>query len=111
MKRVGHLFERVIDPENLRLAFIKASRRKRHREDQRAWQENLAREIVRIREGLMNMDCPIGHYRRFTIYEPKEREICAASFGERVLHHALMNVCEPYFDTCFIARTCNCICA
>lgn len=98
MKRVGYLFEQVIDPENLRLAFFKASRGKRHREDQRVWQSNLENEIVRLREGLMNLNYAVGNYRRFTIYEPKEREICAASFGERVLHHALMNVCEPYFD-------------
>lgn len=98
MKRIGHLFERVIDTENLRLAFYKASRGKRVREDQRAWQGNLEGEIACLREGLLRLDYPIGNYRRFTIYEPKEREICAASFGERVLHHALMNVCEPYFD-------------
>ena len=35
----------------------------------------------------MNLNYAVGNYRRFTIYEPKEREICAASFGERVLHH------------------------
>lgn len=98
MKRIGNLFERVIDPENLRLAFLKASRGKRHRVDQQAWQSNLEENVVRLRDGLMRLDYPIGDYRRFTIYKPKEREICAASFGERVLHHALMNVCEPYFD-------------
>ena len=32
------------------------------------------------------------------MYDPKERLICAASFRERVLHHALMNVCEPIFE-------------
>ncbi|RKX33869.1 MAG: hypothetical protein DRP64_20570, partial [Verrucomicrobia bacterium] len=41
-------------------------------------------------------DYPVGHYTRFTIYDPKEREICAAAFPERVLHHALMNVCESH---------------
>ena len=59
----------------------------RHREDQRAWQSNLENEIVRLREGVMRLDYRIGNCRRFTICEPKEREICAASFGERVLHH------------------------
>lgn len=32
------------------------------------------------------------------IFDPKERQICAASFAGRVLHHALMNVCHPYFE-------------
>ncbi len=34
----------------------------------------------------------------FTIHDPKERTICAASFRERVLHQAVMNVCEPVFE-------------
>lgn len=39
-----------------------------------------------------------GDYTRFTVYDPKERVICAAAFRERVLHHALINVCEPLVD-------------
>ena len=92
------MFERVIDPDNLRLAVWKASRGKRMRDDQRRFQANLDEELARLRDELITGDYPIGNFRRFTIYDPKEREICAATFGERVLHHSLMNVCEPYFD-------------
>ena len=108
MKRIGNIFERVIDPENLRLAFMKASRGKRHRDDQRSFERNLESELWRLREGLIKGDYPIGNYRRFMIYDPKEREICAASFGERVLHHALMNVCEPYFESWLVPSTYAC---
>lgn len=31
MKRIGNLFDAVVEPENLRLAFWKVSRGKRHR--------------------------------------------------------------------------------
>ena len=105
MKRIGNLFERVVDRDNLRLAFLKASRGKRHRDDQRRFEANLEVELTRLREGLLAGDYPVGDYRRFTIFDPKEREICAASFGERVLQHALMNVCEPYFDRWMVAQT------
>lgn len=98
MKRIGYLFDRVINRENLLLAFWKASRGKRMRDDQRRFAANLDDELDRLRDGLLAGDYRIGDFKRFTIYDPKEREICAASFGERVLHHALMNVCEPYFD-------------
>jgi len=30
--------------------------------------------------------------------EQKERQICASTFGEQVLHHALMNVCHEHFE-------------
>ncbi len=39
-----------------------------------------------------------GDYHFFTVHDPKERVICAASFPERVLHHAIMNVCEPVLE-------------
>jgi len=39
-----------------------------------------------------------GGYHYFTVHDPKERTICAARFRERVLHHALMNVCEPVLE-------------
>lgn len=34
----------------------------------------------------------------FRCGDPKPRSICAASFPERVLHHAVMNVCEPILE-------------
>ena len=98
MRRVGNVFDSICEPENLRLAFLKACRGKRHKTAQRAYSENLDDNLVRLREGLLGLNYPIGNYIRFTVYDPKEREICAATFSERVLHHALMNVCGPWFD-------------
>ena len=108
MKRAGHLFEAVVEPANLELAFWKASRGKRARADQRAFAANLAEELARLREGLIDGTYPVGDYRRFTVYEPKERVICAAAFRERVLHHALMNVLEPWIEKWLIYDTYAC---
>lgn len=108
MKRVGNLFGRVLERDNLLLAFSKASRGKRDRADCRAFAENLEEEIGRLRRGLENGDYPVGEYHRFTIADPKVREICAASFGERVLHHALMNVCGPWFDRWMVSDSYAC---
>ena len=108
MKRIGNLFEKVVEPENLRLAFWKASRGKRQRPDQREFAGNLAAEVERMRVGLLAGDYPVGDYTRFMIYDSKEREIYAAAFSERVLHHALMNVCEPYFERWLIFDTYAC---
>ena len=108
MKRVGNIFGAVVERDNLRDAFLKASRGKRSRLDQRRYAENLDVELERLREGLLNVDYPVGGYSRFMIYDPKEREICVAPFGERVLHHALMNVCEPFFDRWLVFDTYAC---
>lgn len=108
MKRVGHIFEAVVEPTNLELAFWKASRGKRARQDQREYAANPDVELAKLREGMIDGTYPIGKYRRFTVYEPKERIICAAAFRERVLHHALMNVLEPWFEKWLIFDTYAC---
>ena len=50
----------------------------------------------------------MGDYHQFTIFDPKERLITAPCFRERVLHHAIMNVCEPVFERWLIADTFAC---
>jgi len=108
MKRAGALFDKIIEPENLRLAFWKASKGKRHRDDQRAFAENLDCELGRMRKELIDGSFSVGNYVRFKVYDPKEREISAASFSERVFHHALMNVCEPFFEKWLVFDTYAC---
>ena len=108
MKRAGGLFGRILDRENLRLAYWKASRGKAARPSRMAYAANLDEELDRLSEGLADGSYPVGNYARFVIHDPKEREICAAPFGERVLHHALMNVCEPWFDKWLVFDTFAC---
>lgn len=43
-----------------------------------------------------------GPYRAFRIYDPKERQISAAPYRDRVVHHALCLVIEPIFEQTFI---------
>jgi len=98
MKRPGNLLGRVADPDNLRLAAWKAAKGKRHTPEVLAWLERVEYHVPVLREQLLAGRVEIGRYRYFTVYEPKERKICAAAFGEQVLHHALMNVCHEYFE-------------
>jgi retron-type reverse transcriptase len=41
-------------------------------------------------------------YRYFRIKEPKERVISVAAFRDRVVHHALVNIIEPIFESLFV---------
>ena len=44
-----------------------------------------------------------GAYVHFMIHDPKRRLVSAAPFRDRVVHHALCNVIEPFFEQQFIA--------
>jgi len=99
MKRAGNLYPKIYQYENLMLAFCKASRGKRSRPDVISFGNHLEANIHKLRQDLIT-HCPdLGHYRFFRVNDPKPRAICAASFPERVLHHAIMNVCEPVFES------------
>jgi RNA-directed DNA polymerase len=98
VKRAGNLFERIADRDTLRQATARALRGKRGRLDARRFverlDENLTELAARLREGTVEL----GRYRQFVIRDPKERVISAPGFAERVLHHAVVAVCEPHFE-------------
>ena len=47
-------------------------------------------------------------YHYFKVYEPKERQIMALPFYDRVVQHAINNVLEPIFDKRFISQSYAC---
>ena len=81
--------------ENLRLAWLKARRGKGRKREVALFAKDLEANLASLREDLLVGCVRVGEYHYFTIKDPKERLICAASFRERVLHHAIMNVRRP----------------
>ncbi|MEZ4599557.1 MAG: reverse transcriptase/maturase family protein [Syntrophotaleaceae bacterium] len=98
MKRTGNLYPKIAEPDNLRLAFNKAVRGKRSRNEVIRFQRRLDENLAELHRQLIEERVAVGDYRFFTVHDPKQRLICAAAFPERVLHHAVMNVCEPVLD-------------
>jgi len=105
MKRVGDLIGRIAEMDNLRLAFYNASKSKQAKQEVVAFREHLDENLQKLSSQILSGDVSVGKYHKFKIFDPKERLICAASFDERVLHHAIINVCHPYFERNLIYDT------
>lgn len=108
MKRQGHLFARIVTFDNLLLAARKARRGKRDRHSVGHFFFHLETELFALQEALQAGTYRMQPYRTFTIYEPKQRQICAAHFRDRVVHHAVCNILDPIFEASFIADTYAC---
>lgn len=108
MKRVGGLFDRILRRDNFLTAFHRAARGKRHRPEVRDFQDELPNWLASIEERLSTGNFAFGRFHQFLIRDPKERIITAPCFEERVVHHAVMNVCEPIFDRWLIDDTFAC---
>lgn len=98
MKRQGQLLDQIADLNNLYEAFYKAQKGKAHNPAVCAYKEQLQANLRTLRLQITSGTVETGNYRSFTIYDPKKRLICATPFPQRVLHHALMNVCHPFFE-------------
>ncbi|SFF03446.1 RNA-directed DNA polymerase [Thermoflexibacter ruber] len=98
MKRVGNLLHSIADTDNLRLAVWKAGKGKRYSRQVLDYSNDLEINLLNLQSEILSGKVSVGNYRYFKVYEPKERQICASAFSEQVLHHALMNVCHPYFE-------------
>lgn len=90
--------EHAAEPHNLCLAFWKAQRGKSYNPDVQDYRRNLDARLLDLRDQIRSGQLRVGQYRYFKVFDPKERTICAAAFEERVLHHALMNVCHDRFE-------------
>ena len=75
---------------------------KKCNQEARQFAEQFDENIHTLRNDLMDSSIIMGQYRYFTIRDPKVRTICAAPFRERVVQHAIMNICHQYFDRMLI---------
>jgi RNA-directed DNA polymerase len=108
MKRVCGLYDQILERENFLVAFHRAVRGKRYRAEVRRFQKDLPEWLSGITPRLSSGDFSFGRFHQFLIRDPKERIITAPCFEERVVHHAIMNVCEPVLDRWLIDDTFAC---
>ncbi len=110
MKRTGNLYQKIISIENLQAADAKARKRKMHQESVQQHDCNREQNILALHQMLRDKTYSTSAYTTFIIREPKEREIFRLPYyPDRITHHAIMNVLEPYFIATFTADTYSCI--
>ena len=70
MKSSKVRLEQIAAPENLREAFLRASRGKAARESVRRFRESLPNELSSLRAEILEGRVELGLFSAFTIYEP-----------------------------------------
>lgn len=100
MKRIGNLFNRIISYENLVRAEKKARLGKTKRYGVKKFDRNPYENLVRLQKALIEDTYRTSEYCVYTIIADrgnKEREIYRLPYyPDRIVHHAIMNVIEPY---------------
>lgn len=103
MKRLGNLYTKLIDLENLKKAVVNACKpngrtspsKRKAIEKAKSDIEGTALEIQKI---IINGNIT-SRYSIYPFYEPKLRLIYALPFyPDRIVHHALLNILEDFWD-------------
>lgn len=110
MKRLGNLYDKIIDIDNLKLADEKARKGKLKSYGVIKHDKNRDENILKLQRMLIENKYTTSDYHIFKIYEPKEREIYQLPYyPDRIVHHAIMNILEPIWVKIFIKNTYSCI--
>jgi len=108
-RRYKHLFEKIVDIDNLRLAYKKAVKGgNRYTAGHLKFKENLEANLFLLQEQLKSETYEHGRYHTFKVYEPKERLIASLPFRDRVIQHAINNIVEPIFENMFYKTSYAC---
>lgn len=102
------MYNQIISFANLLKAYYKARRSKRFRKRLQKIEIDFEDRLINICYQLKNQSYKPKKYHRFLVFEPKKRQISAPAFIDRIIHHAILIVIEPFFDKQFIPTSFAC---
>ncbi|TGG92547.1 alpha/beta hydrolase [Natronospirillum operosum] len=102
MRRQKDIWLEISSWENLLVAWQSARKGKRFKRDVLSFHQHWEEHLIDIQNRLIWGMWEPTPFASFVIYEPKQRVIEAPRFGDRVVHHALHQVVEPFFERRFI---------
>ncbi|MEA1929715.1 MAG: reverse transcriptase domain-containing protein [Patescibacteria group bacterium] len=108
MRTFEHIYNLIISPESLFIAWKRFSRDKHKKKDVLQFEWNLEQNIFALCRELKNKVYQHGPYTDFYITDPKQRHIHKALVRDRVLHHSIVRILTPIFEPTFIANSFSC---
>lgn len=90
-------------------AYLDCRRTKRNTASALAFEQHLERNLCALHDELLAGRYSPGSSICFAITRPKPREVWAADFRDRIVHHLLYNHIGPAIERTFIADSCACI--
>ena len=113
MHRLCHIFKSMLTREqlyeNLHQAYLDARRHKRNKPYQLRFEANLERNLESLCDELLNRTYKPLPSDCFIITDPKKREVFAAHFRDRIVHHLYFNYTHEMFERTFIEDSYSCI--
>ena len=92
----------ILSPSNIFKAYIDCRRRKRSTVNAQKFERNLCTNIVSLTKSLASGSYGPGKSICFVVRNPKPREVFAADFKDRIVHHLVVRFLEKHWEKVFI---------
>jgi RNA-directed DNA polymerase len=102
------MFDKIINLENLFLAWKEFRKGKSAKPDVLLFEKNLEQNIFELHNALKDGTYEHAPYQGFFITDPKLRHVHKAEVRDRVLHHSIFNILNPKFEPGFISTSFSC---
>lgn len=98
----------VFSFQDLLNAYYQCRRRKRRTINAAKFELNFEEHLLKLERELRNHTYQPGRSICFVITDPKLREVFAADFRDRIIHHLLVSYLEPIWEKKFIYHSYSC---
>lgn len=89
-------------------AYYDARKNKRNTQNQLRFEMNLEQNVFKLYRAIKERSYKPQDSIAFVVYKPVTREVFAASFADRVVHHLFYNYVNPIFERTFIYDSYSC---
>ena len=89
-------------------AYFDARKNKRNTINALNFEIDYERKLFELYEEIKNREYEIGPSICFVIFKPVQREVFAADFRDRIVHHLIYNYISPIFERLFIYDSYSC---
>ncbi|MCX6789006.1 MAG: reverse transcriptase/maturase family protein, partial [Candidatus Gribaldobacteria bacterium] len=93
---------------NLLKSYYQCRQNKRRTKSAAIFEIHFEKELLTLEKELTTHNYQPGPHACFVITDPKPREVWAADFRDRIVHHLLVAYLEPIFETKFIFHSYAC---
>lgn len=91
--------------EKIYKAYLDCRKRKKNTINALKFEINRERNLIDLKRELLNKNYQISRHTCFVVIEPNYREIFAADFRDRIVHHLIFNELNPYFEEDFVENS------
>lgn len=108
MKFACHLFDPMVSIENLFFCWDQFKRGKKKRKDIQQFEVYLEDFVFELHQELITGRYQHSPYKKFYVFDPKERHISKACVRDRLVHQMVYATLSKIFDPTFIAHSLSC---